>query len=360
MNSRPVFFRNSRNRRKAASAPSMRPKALSGSIAKYSRGLALSVLSGSAALLAVSALLSMQSAQAANIILYDGDTSTVWNAGGNWTGGIAPTNDLTTDIAKFDLATYAFQPTATSNGNINGIIMGASSGAITITTSLTTSRLNIGTGGIVMDAGTGTLTIGTAATQGVTLGASQSWTNNSSSLLTVSSVANDANVTPFTLTLDGSGSGGTTISNIITNGGATGTTALIVNMSGTGVVTLSGANTLTGGIALNQGTLVATVIGAFGTSANTLTFGGGNLDLRAATNAAVTYTGALNLNSTNQTISVNTAAATDGLTHLISGALTLGTQTTTVSAGSNINTNTNYGLTLSGAKTFAVSGPEQN
>ena len=44
MNSRPVFFRISRNRRKAASAPAMRPKALSGSIAKYSRGLALSVL----------------------------------------------------------------------------------------------------------------------------------------------------------------------------------------------------------------------------------------------------------------------------------------------------------------------------
>ncbi len=44
MNTRPVFFRISRNRKNAASAPSMRPNALSGSIAKYSRGLALSVL----------------------------------------------------------------------------------------------------------------------------------------------------------------------------------------------------------------------------------------------------------------------------------------------------------------------------
>ena len=44
MNTRPVFFRISRNRKKAASDQAMRPKALSGSIAKYSRGLALSAL----------------------------------------------------------------------------------------------------------------------------------------------------------------------------------------------------------------------------------------------------------------------------------------------------------------------------
>ncbi len=44
MNTRPVFFRISRNRKNAASAPSTRPKALSGSIAKYSRGLVLSAL----------------------------------------------------------------------------------------------------------------------------------------------------------------------------------------------------------------------------------------------------------------------------------------------------------------------------
>lgn len=313
----------------------------------------LSFLLASAIAIAIAALLATPAAHA-DTIDWDGDTSVTWATGVNWAGDSAPDNLLsgaTADIARFNLASYSFQPTATSNGNINGLIMGASSGAITITTTATTNRLNIGNGGnggIVMDAGTGTLDIGTVAgtTQGVTLGASQSWTNNSSSLLTVRSVANDANVTPFTLTLDGSGRGGTTISNIIANGGATGTTALIVNMSGTGVVTLSGA------IALNQGTLVATVAGAFGTSANTLTFGGGNLELRNTT--ATTFTGKLNMTTAGTAITVNRAAAGAGVTHVISGASTLGGgQTMVISAGSFTNIDTAYGLTLSAASTLS-------
>jgi autotransporter-associated beta strand protein len=171
-------------------------------------------------------------------------------------------------------------------------------------------------------------------------------------LLTVASVANDANVTPFTLSLTGSGAGGIAITGVIANGGTTGTTAVLINATGDTV--FSGTNTLTGGIALNGGKLIATVAGAFGASTNTLTFGGGNLELRSGTNLAITYTGAVNLNSANGTIFVNTAGATNGLTHVISGALTLGTQTTTVSAGGNLNPDTNYGLTFSGAKTFAA------
>ena len=51
---------------------------------------------------------------------------------------------------------------------------------------------------------------------------------------------------------------------------------------GAGTLILTGANTLTNGIALNGGWLVGTVAGAFGPAANTVTFGGGNLEMRAA------------------------------------------------------------------------------
>jgi len=84
----------------------------------------------------------------------------------------------------------------------------------------------IGANGIVMNAGAGTVNIGALATHGVELGASQSWQNDSSSLLTVQSVANvSGSSTAFTLTLSGSGSGGTTINGIIADSGTVKTCA---------------------------------------------------------------------------------------------------------------------------------------
>ena len=84
------------------------------------------------------------------------------------------------------------------------------------------------------------------------MGGNQTWTNNSSNLFTVgAAVTNIGNTTPYTLTVNGSGD--TSFSGIISNGGTTGTTAL--TMAGTGTLTLSAANTYTATTTINSGTL---------------------------------------------------------------------------------------------------------
>ena len=86
-------------------------------------------------------------------------------------------------------------PTVTGSNSTNGLIIGDGTTAtanLTITTATNNSRFPIGSGGIVINPNAGTLTVGVTASQGIELGANQSWTNNSSSLLTVYSVTNTA------------------------------------------------------------------------------------------------------------------------------------------------------------------------
>ncbi|MEP2776591.1 MAG: autotransporter-associated beta strand repeat-containing protein [Luteolibacter sp.] len=280
-------------------------------------------------LLAIVPFLGLTSNSNAATIDWSGTTSTAWNVGTNWVGGNNPVNNLTQDIARFNLTSYTNQPTATNGRMVNGIAIGdgaVSTAALTITTSTNTNRLQIGDGGITMNANSGAATIGTAATQGIFLGASQTWANNSSSLLTVRSVSNNGNVTPFTLTLSGSGSGGTTISDVISNGGATGTTALKIDRAGSGAVTLSGANTFSGGVVLDAGTLVV---------GNATALGSGQLTLNGGTLTNVTVapnlTNAINVTGTTALI----AAGGNNLT--LSGDITgAGTLTSNSSASSSL------------------------
>jgi hypothetical protein len=176
--------------------------------------------------------------QAATIDWSSTAGTTAWNQGANWVGLAAPANSLTTDIARFDQTSYLSQPSSGTT-SISGIQIGDGTTA-TATLTLTNTALSIGSNGITMfaNAGAATLTGGS-----VKIGANQNWANNSSSLLTINSnITNTGNATPFTLTLNGSGSGDTTIGGVISNGGTTGTTALTINTSG-GTTTLSGANT---------------------------------------------------------------------------------------------------------------------
>src|SRR5690606_40591171 len=118
-----------------------------------------------------------------------------WTFGSNWIGGIAPANDLTTDIARFNQTAYATQPNA-GTISINGIQIGDGT---TATTALTVSgtSLSIGSGGITIGANAGAATFATA----INLGASQSWTNNSANIATFNgNVINGGNL----LTIGGS------------------------------------------------------------------------------------------------------------------------------------------------------------
>ena len=85
----------------------------------------------------------------------------------------------------------------------------------------------------------------------IALGGSQNWANNHATLgLTVNAnIAASSGAT--TLTLNGTGAGGVTLSGAISDGG--GTLALVVNQAG--VTLLSGTNTYSGGTTVSSGTL---------------------------------------------------------------------------------------------------------
>ena len=123
--------------------------------------------------------------------------------------------------------------------------------------------------GIQMNSGSGAVT--TNGTK-FKLGGSQTWLNNSANALTVNgTITNSANTTPYTLTINCTGSGGISLNGIISDGGTTGTTAVVINSTGGGTTFLKGANTFTGGLALQSGILEAN--GASSLGNGTLTLG---------------------------------------------------------------------------------------
>ena len=229
------------------------------------------------------------------------------------TGNTQITSDRSTSSAAGD--TYTF----------GGLTIGANTLTIVGASNVSSGTAGVTFGAVTATTGSPTFTVNNSTTGATTL-------------LTL------ASITPAngeTITFNGTGNASVT--------GIIGATTAAVTMAGSGTLTLSGANTFTGGLNLNSGTLVATVAGAFGANTNTLIFGGGNLELRAAT---TTYTGKIDLSGAGETITINPAASGNGVTHTISGAATLGTRTTVISAGSLTTTNTAYGLTLSGAASF--------
>ena len=142
-------------------------------------------------------------------------TNSTWSNGANWSGGVAPANSISADVASFDQTSYAFQPNAGTT-SVNGLQMGD---GITVTAplNLAGTNLTIGSSGITMAANAGATTISTP----VTIGAPQRWTNNSAALLTVpSGIATGSSI----LTISGSGS-----TNFSAPSGTAG-----VTMSGTG------------------------------------------------------------------------------------------------------------------------------
>jgi autotransporter-associated beta strand protein len=207
MNSRPVFFRISRNRKKAASAPSMRPKALSGSIAKYSRGLALSALT----LIGAPAV-----SQAAT---YYWNTGTATWAGSTWSdnatsGGTTGVLPGVNDTITFNQSSVNGAETVSlgvADRSVLGITF-SNTGTTLLQGGGTNRILTIGTSGITINSGAGAVTIG-SVTNGqnvaITLNGNQSWTNNSSSLLTIHN--NVSGTGSPTLTNNGTGSGSVSI-----------------------------------------------------------------------------------------------------------------------------------------------------
>jgi autotransporter-associated beta strand protein len=194
------------------------------------------------------------------------DTVSAFTTAADWDGGVFPAKDLITNIARFNKTGYANQPT-NANYELNGLIFGdgvtATAGTIITISGAGGQQLKLGDSGIVMNANAGKATINK-----IQLGADQSWINNSTNILSVGTLGNLSSNTPHTVTL--AGSGPVKITGVISDNTSSGPTA--VEVSGA-AVTLSGANTFTGGITVSAGTLIGTSNGALGDGSVTVANG---------------------------------------------------------------------------------------
>ena len=292
---------------------------------------------------------------------WTGGNSVIWATNSNWLNDIvAGSTSANDDIATFNSATYLFQPTAVNSYFLGGLVFDSSNGGTTITTDTGNKRLNIGSSGIQMNSGTGAVNIGAlgVGTQGVNMAANQSWANNSSSLLTVNRAAVDdgAAAGTYTLTINGSGSGGVTMANgfsdIGSNPDATRFFALVIDSTG-GNTTISGGSTYTGGTTLTQGNLLLGHDTALGTGS--LALNGGKISSNAGARDPANNT------TIGGNVTLGDAVNTGRLT--FAGTIGLGGDTRTLTTESDVvfsNTVSNGGITKTGTGQLTLTGGSAN
>ncbi|MCX6896854.1 MAG: autotransporter-associated beta strand repeat-containing protein [Verrucomicrobia bacterium] len=274
-----------------------------------------------------------------------------------------------------------FTHIGTAGGPVWGGTMdlGASTRTITVTADIGISGVISGSGGLTK-AGTGYLTNYTANTYGgdttisagtLVLGAANAIPSGASKgNVTVTGTLDVNGFSPTINGLNGAGTitnsiagtqtltvGGNDASGLFTGIIKTGTGGLNVTKTGAGTQTLSGANTFTGVLTLNQGVLSAsqsastlTVLGS-----GTLALNGGELQL--ASSAGRNYGRNTTVGGNVTMTSDSTAVGGNGFTYTF-GTLGIGAQTLTVQAAANPNAGTagiTFGATtLTGASTFTV------
>lgn len=231
-----------------------------------------------------------------------GSSGTTWSNSLNW--DTVTTVPGSADNARFSGA-FINQPSlGASAATVGGIWMTTGvlqnvtiGGTATLTLAGNTINSTAGLGILVNNSSAFTLTINCP----VALGATQTWTNNSSNVLTIGAV----NLSTFSLTVNGSGS--TSINGVVSGSGS-------ITKSGTGTLTLSGTNSFTGSTTVNAGTLdvtgsistsavtvnnSGTVIGGTGTIGGSVSIGSGAI-LRAgsgSTGQTLTMQGAVTMGS---------------------------------------------------------------
>lgn len=282
---------------------------------------------------------------------WEGTTSAVWSAG-NWSASPVPG---TGDTATFSQSSVAVNGNTTlslsSPVTVSTVAFTAGAAAYTIGTSGAQSLTLNDTGAITVASGVANPEVISA---GLTLG-----TDGTSQTDTITnSNTNSETLTLGAITGSASGAGlGTTIDTLLVNGSAntaitgaisnSSNATVVVTQSGTGVLTLTGTNTYTGGTNLSSGTLVADSAQALGTAAAPLAISGGTLDIQADSTAYNTTV------SGNATIDSDKASSSAGVTYTL-GTLSIGADQLTLAKGANA-TGTTAGLTF-GATTLSASG----
>ena len=179
------------------------------------------------------------------------------------------TNLNSTLDQNFTINSLTFSGTGTSNTAGSSIASGTGTNTLTINAAAVNG--NTAGNGITVAAGSGADTI----SANVALGASQTWTNNSTNALTVSGIVSGG----FALT-----------------------------SAGTGTIKLSGANAYTGGTTVSAGTLLLTGSGTLGATTGALAVNGGVLDLQATSQTVANFSGS------GGTVENNSGAGTGTLT----------------------------------------------
>ena len=149
-----------------------------------------------------------------------------------------------------------------------------------------------------------------------------------------------------TVTVSGLSTDGLIISSIIT--GVNGTLV----KAGPGSLVLTAANTFTGNVRLDAGSIIASGAGSFG-AGNQVVFNAAGTSLVPQNTTASTFTFGLDVTAADGTVVVNRATIGAGVVHVLNGSNTIGTRTLTMSPGELVNVNSPYGLTLSGTTSVA-------
>ncbi|HEY9249333.1 MAG TPA: PEP-CTERM sorting domain-containing protein [Rariglobus sp.] len=245
-------------------------------------------------------------------------------------------------------------------------------GTTQIQSSSSTARtFNLGAGGITVNSGAGGSNLGnSSATLAVRIEASQTWTNNSTSLLRAhNAVSGPSGADPVTLTIANTNTGQTTFSNALNNGAGGGVVSLVIDSSGSGVVNgPNSSSTYSGGTSIKRG-ILSSASTTYGTGSLSFDATSGNsATLRVNTTAAVTTNLVANASGGTNTLEfIATTASTYNGNITLNGDLTVGVRN--VTNGSTLNgiisgsgdlikgqyqgTNTTGLLTLGGANTHS-------
>ena len=318
----------------------------------------------------IAALLSVQAAYASSDS-WTGVGDAMWSNSANWltTPGVVPG---TGDTATFNAAVGVGGATIDLGGGVtvNTVIFD--------NTSTTLAAYTIGAGGVnnqtlmldnagalTMNANVATDELFNAAVVLGNDGSTQSFTLSNASttngLQVAGTITGSAGIGTKTLTV--AGAGNTSLSGVIGDGAGGGNVAL--TKSGGGTLTLTVANSFTGGLTIKAGTVTGSNASSFGAGAGVITIGDstGSVNATLSGGLAGTFANPISVASGNTGVAtiIDTAASIfSGAITLNSHALNLSTVSSTLTSSGGVTGTGNLVLNATGAGVITLSTADVN